>query len=190
MARGGINDQVGGGFHRYSTDRNWLVPHFEKMLYDNALLASTYLHAWQALGDIEYQHTAERTLDFMMKELSSPQGGFYSALDADSEGQEGKFYAWTFDELKQALGEVEATAFSKAFGASPSGNFHESGQPWNVLQRMTETPRVVLQEAARLSAPKTAGHQGWSCRPSSRRKNHCGMEWFCPNSAGRGRFCS
>jgi len=139
MARGGINDQVGGGFHRYSTDRNWLIPHFEKMLYDNALLASTYLHAWQVLGENEYQHTAERTLDFMLKELRSPQGGFYSALDADSEGQEGKFYTWTFDEIKQTLGEEEAAAFSKAFGASPSGNLNESGQAWNILHRVTET---------------------------------------------------
>ena len=164
MARGGINDQVGGGFHRYSTDRNWLVPHFEKMLYDNALLASTYLHAWQALGEIEYQQTAERTLDFMLKELRSPQGGFYSALDADSEGKEGKYYTWTFDEIKQTLGEEEAAAFSKAFGASPGGNFHESGQAWNILHRVTETSNAqnwqsALQKLYTTRATRVAPHR-------------------------------
>jgi uncharacterized protein YyaL (SSP411 family) len=164
MARGGINDQVGGGFHRYSTDRTWLVPHFEKMLYDNALLSSVYLRVWQASGDNEYRRTATATLDFLLNELDSPQGGFYSALDADSEGQEGKFYTWTFSEIKQTLGETEAEAFSKAFGVSQSGNFHESGQPWNVLHYVakdgnSENWRETLQKLASVRARRVPPHR-------------------------------
>ncbi len=164
MARGGINDQVGGGFHRYSTDRSWLVPHFEKMLYDNALLASTYLHAWQVFGTWEYRQIVERTLDFLLNELRSDQGGFYSALDADSEGQEGKFYTWTFEELEQILGEGEAEAFSKAFGASPSGNFHEIGQPWNILHQVVEFAepenwQAALQKLYTIRSTRVAPHR-------------------------------
>ena len=99
MADGGINDQLGGGFARYSTDAHWLVPHFEKMLYDNALLAHAYLEAFRATGTDRYARVARATLDFLIAELRTDDGGFASALDADSEGVEGRFYAWSYDEF-------------------------------------------------------------------------------------------
>ena len=105
MARGGIYDQVGGGFARYSVDATWTVPHFEKMLYDNALLARAYLHGWQVSGNQRFQRVCRETLDWALREMCGPEGGFCAALDADSEGVEGKFYVWTPDELRSALGE-------------------------------------------------------------------------------------
>ena len=103
MAAGGMYDQLGGGFHRYSVDDQWLVPHFEKMLYDNAQLASLYLHAWLATGDPTYRRVTEETLDYLLKEMRHPSGGFFSAQDADSEGVEGKFFVWTPEEIRKRL---------------------------------------------------------------------------------------
>ena len=122
MAYGGMYDQVGGGFHRYSTDAYWLVPHFEKMLYDNALLARLYLHAWQVTGNALYRRITEETLDYVLREMTDPAGGFYSAQDADSEGVEGKFFVWTPDELDPLLG-GDADLVMGYYGVTHRGNF-------------------------------------------------------------------
>src|SRR5215210_5579355 len=134
MASGGVYDQVGGGFSRYSVDSHWLVPHFEKMLYDNALLARAYLHGWQVAGDPLFRTVAEETLDWALRELRGPEGGFMSALDADSEGVEGKFYVWGLDELAELAGD-EAAAW---FGASAGGNFEGA----NILVRGPGEPEA------------------------------------------------
>ena len=131
MARGGIYDVIGGGFSRYSTDNNWLVPHFEKMLYDNALLARVYLHAHLISGEDSYREVCENTLDFIAREMSHPQGGFFSSLDADSEGVEGRYYLWMPDEVRAILGDAqEAELVISAYNLSSHGNFDGS----NVLQ--------------------------------------------------------
>src|SRR3954470_16917480 len=135
MAAGGIHDQVGGGFARYAVDRTWTVPHFEKMLYDNALLARAYLHGWQVSGDGALRETCERTLDWALREMRGPEGLFYSALDADSEGVEGKFYVWTAQELIAALG-PDADAALDWFGATDEGNFEGA----NVLEARGPVP--------------------------------------------------
>jgi uncharacterized protein YyaL (SSP411 family) len=132
MASGGIYDQVGGGFARYSVDAQWLVPHFEKMLYDNALLARANLHGWQVTGEPLFRRVCEETLGWALREMRGPEGGFYSALDADSEGVEGKFYVWSLDELRSVAGE-EAAAW---FGATVQGNFEGA----NILTRGEADP--------------------------------------------------
>ena len=123
MANGGIYDQLGGGFHRYSTDPYWLVPHFEKMLYDNALLSRLYLHAYQATGHSLYRRIAEETLDYVLREMTDPSGGFYSTQDADSGGVEGEFFIWTQDEIEAILGPEDGTLISGYFGVTEAGNF-------------------------------------------------------------------
>ncbi len=123
MAAGGIYDQLGGGFHRYATDAVWLVPHFEKMLYDNALLARVYLEAYQSTGDETYRGVVEETLDYVVREMTSPRGGFYTAQDADSEGEEGRFFVWTPREIAEIVGEEDAPLVSSYYGVTAGGNF-------------------------------------------------------------------
>jgi uncharacterized protein YyaL (SSP411 family) len=135
MARGGIYDQVGGGFARYAVDGSWTVPHFEKMLYDNALLARAYLHGWQLSGSERLLRVCRETLDWTLSEMRAPEGGFYSALDADSEGVEGKYYVWTAAELEAALGSDAEPAMAY-FGATEEGNFEGT----NVLQATGPEP--------------------------------------------------
>ena len=131
MARGGMYDQVGGGFHRYSVDAVWLVPHFEKMLYDNALLPLAYTEAFQLTGDPFYKHIARETLDYVLREMTHEGGGFYSTLDADSEGVEGKFYVWSETEVEAILGAELCDFASRVYGISEQGNFEHS----NILCR-------------------------------------------------------
>ena len=131
MARGGMNDQLGGGFHRYSTDEIWLTPHFEKMLYDNSLLTVTYLEAFQATGKPFYREVVEETLGYILREMYDQQnGGFYSTQDADSEGEEGKFFVWTPDEVEQILGQADAKVFCDFYDVTDHGNFEHQNILW------------------------------------------------------------
>ena len=144
MAAGGMYDQLGGGFHRYSVDEHWLVPHFEKMLYDNALLPRAYLDAWQLTHEPSFRRVVEETLAFVQREMTSPQGAFYSSLDADSEGEEGRFYLWTPQELEAELGAEQAGALAQAYDVTAAGNFEGRNVPHPVSSRA-----VGLLDAAR-----------------------------------------
>ncbi|HJU91514.1 MAG TPA: thioredoxin domain-containing protein, partial [Pyrinomonadaceae bacterium] len=148
MAHGGMYDQLGGGFHRYSTDAKWLVPHFEKMLYDNALLSRLYLHYFQVSEEPQARQTAEGILDYVLREMTHPSGGFYSTQDADSEGHEGKFFVWDIEEIRSTLGERDAELFSSYYDITPSGNFEGKNIP-NVtrsLERVAEQNAVSVSE--------------------------------------------
>ncbi|MGN6164094.1 MAG: thioredoxin domain-containing protein [Flavisolibacter sp.] len=129
MAQGGLYDHIGGGFARYSTDTEWLVPHFEKMLYDNALLVVSFAEAYQLTGNPLYKQVIEQTLSFIERELMDEQGGFYSALDADSEGEEGKYYVWNYEEVKELLND-DAELFCSYFDITSNGNWEEKNIPW------------------------------------------------------------
>jgi uncharacterized protein len=141
MANGGIYDQLGGGFSRYSVDAYWLVPHFEKMLYDNALLSRLYLETYQATGDAFYRRIAEETLDYVLRDMTSEEGGFYSAEDADSEGEEGKFYVWTPEELGAVLDPDEASLAARYWDVTERGNFEGK----NILH-VARPPEAVADE--------------------------------------------
>ena len=130
MAKGGMYDVIGGGFSRYSTDNDWLVPHFEKMLYDNAQLAKVYLHAWQISQDPFFRQVVEETLEFVTREMTSPEGGFYSSLDADSDGVEGRFYVWSLEEIRETLAQ-DSPIYESAYAIRQEGNWEGK----TILQR-------------------------------------------------------
>ncbi|HEY0386011.1 MAG TPA: thioredoxin domain-containing protein [Pyrinomonadaceae bacterium] len=142
MAEGGLYDQLGGGFHRYSTDARWLVPHFEKMLYDNALLSRLYLHVFQVTKDDFYRRICVETLDYVMREMTDERGGFYSTQDADSEGHEGKFFVWTFEEMTSILGDEDGALFCACFNATEGGNF----EGHNILNITRSLDAVALEK--------------------------------------------
>jgi hypothetical protein len=142
MADGGIYDRVGGGFHRYATDERWLVPHFEKMLYDNALLIRLYVHAWQVTGHDRYRRVATETSNYLLRDLAHPEGGFFSSQDADSDGVEGTFYVWSWDELVAVGGEPVAAAF----GASPGGNWEGTNVLWRPVPLRAVASELELDE--------------------------------------------
>ena len=161
MIRGGIYDQVGGGFHRYAVDAAWLVPHFEKMLYDNALLVRLGTHLWQATADAEFRRVTEETVEWLRLEMTSPEGGFYSSLDADSEGEEGKFYLWSEAELDSLLGS-DSAAVKTYYGVTAGGNFegrnifHVRTDPSFAAARMGISPdlfeRIIVDAKTTLYA--------------------------------------
>ncbi|WP_282935518.1 thioredoxin domain-containing protein [Paenibacillus sp. RC67] len=137
MQRGGMYDHIGFGFARYSVDERWMVPHFEKMLYDNALLAWTYLEAYQLTGQTKYSHTAEEIFTYVLRDMTDPEGGFYSAEDADSEGHEGKFYVWKPEEILQVLGDEEGELYCDLYDITEEGNFEGHSIP-NLIQHDVE----------------------------------------------------
>ncbi|MBY0508086.1 MAG: thioredoxin domain-containing protein [Bryobacteraceae bacterium] len=160
MARGGIHDQLGGGFHRYSVDAQWFVPHFEKMLYDQAQLAVSYLEAYQITRETRYANVARGILDYVLREMTSPEGGFYSAEDADSEdpakpGQqrEGAFFVWTYDEIANVIGERAMTWFAYRYGCVPNGNVHHDPQQEFARQNILYESRTVQETAQRFGLP-------------------------------------
>ncbi|MGH2468963.1 MAG: thioredoxin domain-containing protein, partial [Chloroflexota bacterium] len=148
MARGGMYDQLGGGFHRYSTDRVWLVPHFEKMLYDNAQLALVYLHAYQLTKRSLYRRVAEDTLDYVMREMVLPEGGFASTQDADSEGHEGQFFVWALDEIEALLPAPAAGWFAQAYGVTRAGNWEGR----NILHLVADAAELAARAGEQASA--------------------------------------
>jgi uncharacterized protein YyaL (SSP411 family) len=151
MGEGGINDQLGGGFSRYSVDDYWMIPHFEKMLYDNGALLAVYADAAVATGDPFYADVAARTADWAIREMQSPEGGYYSSFDADSEGHEGKFYAWNKDEVRGALNESEYAAFAPRYGFDQAANF-EGHWHLHIYQPVDEIARALQLPAERVEA--------------------------------------
>jgi uncharacterized protein YyaL (SSP411 family) len=212
MAAGGIHDQLGGGFHRYSVDGLWRVPHFEKMLYDQAQLASAYLAAYQITGDLRYEDIARDTLEYVRRDMTSPEGGFYSAEDADSlttigghEKAEGAFYVWTRQEIDQALGEY-AELFNYHYGVEEAGNAPPGSDPQgefqgkNILyerQSFAETAKhfgkseLDVDESMRLPPRHPARVARQTTAPAPRRQDHYRLERahdfrFCARRAGAG----
>lgn len=158
MANGGIYDHLGGGFHRYATDDRWLVPHFEKMLYDNALLARVYLYAWQVTGDPFYRRIVEETLDYVLREMTDPSGGFYSTQDADSEGEEGKFFVWTPAEIVQILGAEDAALCNRYYDVTPAGNW-EGKNILHVAESLENVAQAAGVSPDRLAAALARGRR-------------------------------
>ena len=173
MADGGIRDQLGGGFHRYSVDEKWLVPHFEKMLYDNAQLARVYVEAFQVTGDPAYEAVARETLDYVLREMTEPSGGFRSATDADSDGREGVYFVWTKPDLERLLGD-EAPLFLDAYGVTERGNFQDPHHPtppgepgMNVLHRARAEEDLVAEFGG---TPESVGSRLEAAREVLRRE--------------------
>ena len=151
MAAGGIYDQLGGGFARYSVDARWLVPHFEKMLYDNALLTGVYVEAYQATGNADYARIAHETVGYVLRDMTGAEGGFFSAEDADSEGHEGKFYVWTADEIDAVLGDDAGSTFGRIYDVTDAGNF-EDANILNLPKTLAQSAAIMRRDEAELAA--------------------------------------
>lgn len=171
MIQGGIYDQVGGGFARYSTDAEWLAPHFEKMLYDNALLIRTLSDAYQITKNASYKNTIEQTIDFIERELMDKCGGFYSALDADSEGEEGKFYVWSYEEINKILGD-DAKLFCEYYDVTPNGNWEHKNilrvlSPLKEFRKENNLDEVQIEEQLKASSKKILKERSKRIRPQT-----------------------
>ncbi len=159
MRPGGIYDHVGFGFHRYATDSRWLVPHFEKMLYDQALLAIAYSEAYQVTGKVLFKQTAAEIISYVMRDMASPEGGFYSAEDADSEGVEGKFYLWTLEEIREIIGKEEADLYKTIYNVKIGGNFREEATGHAVQSNILNMPKPLHQIAEDMNIPEAQLHE-------------------------------
>ena len=177
MAHGGIYDQLGGGFHRYTVDAIWLTPHFEKMLYDNAQLVRIYLHLFQMTKDEFYKRIAVETLEYVKREMLDEKGGFYSAQDADSEGVEGKFFVWTPEEIAEILGEEDAQVFNFYYDVSEDGNFEEKNI-LNVKNTIAETSEALKIDARKITRNSwNAGEKNF-LMSAKNESNHSAMKKF------------
>jgi len=171
MARGGIYDHLGGGFHRYATDARWLVPHFEKMLYDQALLSKVYLQAYQITGNELYAQTAKEIFDYVLRDMTDPAGGFYSAEDADSEGEEGTFYLWDPGQIADLLDRNQAELFNARYGVTKKGNFEKGKTILNLtasieqLEKQLQTDRVEIENILSSARKKLFEHRDKRTRP-------------------------
>lgn len=171
MAKGGIYDHLGGGFHRYATDAQWLVPHFEKMLYDQALLSKSYIQAYQATGEDTYARVARETFEYVLRDMTDAKGGFYSAEDADSEGKEGLFYVWEPKEIKTVLGSDDAVIFREYYGVSGNGNFEDGKSILNVtksiqdLAKQFKRDRSEIEDVLAQGRSKLLEHRAKRSRP-------------------------
>jgi hypothetical protein len=173
MARGGIYDHLGGGFHRYSVDRYWSIPHFEKMLYDNGQLISIYCEAYALTGRADFRRVAEQSIEFLLREMSDPAGGFYSALDADSEGEEGKFYRWEADELQQVIPKDQWQPFASIYQLDGQPNFEEKffvpevDRPWSELARSLSLEEQALIDSLAPIRAALLQHRSQRVRPAT-----------------------
>ncbi len=172
MADGGIYDHIGGGFHRYATDARWLVPHFEKMLYDQALLSKVYLQAWQITGNSRYADIAKEIFDYVLRDMTDPEGGFYSAEDADSEGEEGTFYLWDRGQIESILGKDKALLFNACYGVTDRGNFEKSKTILNVTKSVSELQRDFQMDRAKVVATLESARAGLFEERSKRIRPH------------------
>ena len=159
MAKGGIYDHLGGGFHRYSTDAKWLVPHFEKMLYDQALISKSYLQAYQVTGNTEYKRIVKEIFEYLLRDMTDSKGGFYSAEDADSEGEEGVFYVWDPDEIEKLLSKEQAKIFKKYYGVTKRGNFEHGKSILHVTKSIKEFAKEFNTDAQQVSKLLSQGRQ-------------------------------
>jgi uncharacterized protein len=181
MAAGGIHDHLGGGFHRYSTDAQWLVPHFEKMLYDQALLGKVYVQAYQATGNQAYAAVARDIFDYVLRDMTDPEGGFYAAEDADSEGREGVFYVWEPDEIRTLLGQDSAKLFFAAYGVTKGGNFEEGKSILHVARALDDLAepfgRSVQEIEAELAPARNRLFEKRNTRPRPHRDDKILTGW-------------